>query len=294
MFKRRLLPVLPWLSRTNVSIHEVFHPLIDPVSDSLQRRTLHVDDVLIASYPRSGNTWLRFLLFEIFTGRSGEYAEVRRAIPFVNYQHSAEPLLPDDGRLIKTHEPFHGAYEGKRAIYLVRDARDVAISEHRYRLRNGSYRGDLDAFTEVFVKGRAQRFGSWSRHVESWLESGSARGGRVLIVKFENLRGDTEGTLAAIVEFLGIDRGPEEIAAAVKNNSVENMRAKEDRTIRDPSKESAIIFRPVRSDLRFINQGAVGGWRGRLTEGQIRTIERACGPMLSRLGYHVEGLRVSL
>jgi hypothetical protein len=63
------------------------------------------------------------------------------------------------------------------------------------------------------------------------------------------------------------------------------MRAKEDRTRRDGGKENQQVFRAVRTDLRFVNQGAIGGWHDALSDQQAIRIEGATGDMLSRLGY---------
>jgi Sulfotransferase domain len=283
--KKRLLPVLPYLSAGNVRAHEVFEPVVAPVSDFIQRRHLGPDDVLLASYPRSGNTWLRFLLFELLTGESPEYAKVRKAIPLVNYHKTARPLLASGGRIIKTHEPFHRAYAGKRAIYMVRDSRDVAVSEHRYRTRNGAYLGDMDSFCEDFARGRVQRFGSWAQHVESWLDGEPARHGRLLLVKFEDMRRDTHACLRAVLDFLDVEKSDGVIDAAIESNSLKRMRAKEDHTRRDSTRENRQIFRAVRSDLRFVNQGAVGGWHKALSDQQVIRIEGATNDVLARLGY---------
>src|SRR5215831_7110332 len=78
---------------------------------------LDPNDAFIASYPRSGNTWLRFVLFDVLvSGQISGFDEVNHIIPEVGLHISGYPLLPGRGRLIKTHEPYQKEY--RKAIYL--------------------------------------------------------------------------------------------------------------------------------------------------------------------------------
>ncbi len=72
-------------------------------------------DIFTASYPRSGSTWLRFILAEILAGQSSGFKGVNLLSPDVGEHSGAQPLLPGAGRLIKTHELYRPSY--KKAIY---------------------------------------------------------------------------------------------------------------------------------------------------------------------------------
>src|SRR5579863_5796840 len=92
-----------------------------------RHRGLAPADVMLGSYPRSGSTWLRFVLYEILTGESSSFDKVNAGLRGIgDYQHGPG-LLPGGGRFIGTHESYRPAY--RRAVYLVRDVRDVALSE---------------------------------------------------------------------------------------------------------------------------------------------------------------------
>ena len=93
----------------------------------LRHQGLDPADVMIASYPRSGNTWCRFLLAEILTNHTTGFDSIDKVGPTGRpSQQVALPLLPGCGRLIKTHEQYRKEYAN--AIYLVRDVRDVVLS----------------------------------------------------------------------------------------------------------------------------------------------------------------------
>jgi hypothetical protein len=92
-----------------------------------RHRGLKPADVMLASYPRSGNSWTKLMLAELLAG-SGEVNSSSKQwlVPAVGEHLQSPRLLPGDGRLIKTHEPYHKVY--RRAIYLVRYVRPVAVS----------------------------------------------------------------------------------------------------------------------------------------------------------------------
>lgn len=240
-----------------------------------RHRGLNPSDAFVASYPRSGSTWLRFLLYEILTGHSSDFNEVNEALADMGRQGDAPAVLPGSGRLLKTHEVYRPQY--KKAIYLVRDARDVAISGYAYETSLGRFSGDFDAFLPSFLRGQVHPYGSWHDHVNAWLDSPLAQSDRFLLIRFEQMRQDTEGTLAQIAEFLGVEVTPEAIRAAISDNSVQRMRAKED--------HSPQLDLSSKDRDRFIRTGSVGGWRSKLNEAQLRLIERYAGTALARLNY---------
>lgn len=235
-------------------------------------------DVFLASYPRSGNTWLRFVLCDLLTGRSDRFEWVNRATAELGAQGRTPPLLPGEGRLVKTHEPYRPAY--RRAVYMVRDVRDVVLSEHALQLGIGVFDGPFDAFLKRFLAGRANGFGTWTSHVESWLAAAAGRPSDILVLRFEDMRSSPETALARIVSFLGLQAAPDAVAAAVRNNTLDRMRAKEDR-------ERDTYFKSFRQDQRFVREGGAGGWRRALTPEQAQAIVAACGTTLARLGYSI-------
>jgi hypothetical protein len=58
---------------------------------------------MLASYPRSGNTWLRFVLADVLA-ESSSFDNIQGLIPEIGIHGGARSLLPNGGRLIKTHE----------------------------------------------------------------------------------------------------------------------------------------------------------------------------------------------
>ena len=246
----------------------------------MRHRGLNRNDVFVANYPRSGSTWLRFMLFEILTRKDAEFDDVNRDIPDVGGQRAAVALLPNQGRLIKTEEPFRPDY--RRAIYLVRDGRDVALSEYAYDKAQGWIDCSFDDYLKMFVNGNASPYGSWEEHARSWIESPLNARGDLMLVSYPELKRKTEPTLTRIAEFLKVRVPPQVIQSVIQNNNLHNMRKKEDRAPQigyDPRTKS------IAEEKRFVRSGAVGGWRERLTPAQAEYLQRNTGKMLVRLGF---------
>jgi hypothetical protein len=247
-----------------------------------RHRGLKPTDAFVASYPRSGSTWLRFLLLELLTrDDAAGFDSVNQMIPDVGGQQSCPPLLAGGGRLIKTHEAYRSEY--RKAVYLVRDARDVVISEFEYESANERISEDFEAFVMLFLRGRVNGYGSWQDHVASWLDSSLAADDRLLVVKFEEMKAHTEDTLSEILDFLGVSRDRMAIREAIANNNLQRMKEKE-----DLAPQTSAYSRERADQKRFIRSGSTGGWRARLTESQAQLIERRAGAGLVRMGYTLE------
>ena len=240
---------------------------------------LDSSDVFLASYPRSGNTLLRFPLAEIISGTHCSFENVQRLIPEIGVHGDAYPLLPNAGRLIKTHETYRRRY--RRAIYIVRDVRDVLLSAFaREVAMNIVDQSALDGYIEPFMKGKMSRWGAWQDHVEKWLHSPLAANGNLLVLRFEDICNNVDRAVARVLNFLPMRADPEAIRKACLNNSIEKMRAKEDK--------SATLPKSGLYEGRLISSGTIRGWRRKLNARQLEIIERYAGKTLSRLGYAID------
>ncbi len=234
-----------------------------------RHRGLSPADVFVGAYPRSGSTWLRFLLLEVLSGQCAEFDSVNALVPSVGEHRGSPALLPGSGRLIKTHENYRREY--RKAIYLVRDARDVLLSEYAYQKAKGWFESDFDAYLLAFLKGKVNAYGSWQQHVRDWTEAAS-RGDDVLVLRYERLRQDTVTELERLFRFIAVPVSRQQLEQAVDSNSLERMKAKEDKS------------KQLRQD-RFVRSGSIRGWEGKLTPAQLQLIDRYAGASLAILGY---------
>src|SRR5262249_13698646 len=120
-------------------------------------------------------------------------------------------------------------------------------------------------------------FGPWHEHVHCWLESPLARGGDLLLIRFEDMRCNAGEVVAQVLEFLGVSADPQEIRDAIANNTLEKMREKEN--------VAQKLHKSTHEEGRFVRKGAVGEWREKLTDIQLQRIDEYAGSVLERMGY---------
>jgi hypothetical protein len=238
----------------------------------VRHRNFQAADVFVGSYPRSGSTWLRFMLLEVLSGEASGFSKTNEMLPDVGKHSTGARVLPAGGRLIKTHEPFRPEY--KKAIYLARDPRDVALSEFAYQKALGFAGDDFNAYLLRFLRGDVNPFGSWTNHATCWMEASDSARSEILLVCFEELKRNSVQELSRIVEFLGVPVPAARICEAVANNSMDKMRQKEKA---DPQRASA--------KGKFIRSGSAGGWREVLTDEQCQLVQHHAGNIMARLGY---------
>lgn len=243
-----------------------------------RHRGLRISDIFLASYPRSGSNWVKFLVLESILGAPVDFHRSDLLMPYVGSHSSAPPILPGGRRFLKSHERYRTEY--KKALYLVRDPRAVVVSEFRQHRDLRKYTGTFEHFLVDFMNGQVNGFGSWAAHVQSWVNADPSS---VKLVKFEDLRADPMKTVLDILYFLDVEPAPGAVEKAVNNNTIERMREKEDQA--RSGAERMDMIKNLRGDSRFVNDGTVRGWETLLETRQIRMIEQHAGEWLNRLGY---------
>ena len=262
------------------------------VSDVLFRKlkierdiTILPDDVFLTSYPRSGNTWTRFLVGNlVHTEEPVTFLNVERLVPDM-YKHSDRYLrnLPRP-RILKSHEVFDPRY--KRVIYIVRDPRDVAVSQYHWEMKQKSVQDEypIEQFVPRWIEGIYwDRLANWGDHVTSWL---STRQGRdeFVILRYEDLIANAQGELVKVATLLGIEPSKERLARAVELSSADRMRKLE-----STQGDKWVQTRYTRQDKTFVRKAAPGDWRSVLAAQSVDEIEAAWGSIMTRLGYQLSG-----
>ena len=157
-----------------------------------------------------------------------------------------------------------------RMVLLVRDPRDVVASaldasrrgNWMYEWQDRGARGRrarADEKPDVFVKRRADKY---VHNVGNAKQAYEAYKGPKVLVRYEELRADTLGTMKRLCSALGIPVEEEELARAVEKQAFENI----------PEKE--------KGEGKFYRKATPGGWREDLTPEQAKTVEKITAPLL--------------
>ena len=258
--------------------------------------TVFPDDVFLVSYPRSGNTWTRFLLGNLIDqNQPVTFSNIESRIPEIYFNPDRWLRRLPRPRMLKSHESFQPHYP--RVIYIVRDPRDVAVSfyHHNVKARNIPDDYPMVQFVLRFIAGEFDpKFGSWRDNVLSWTVLRKDDPG-FLLLRYEDMKRDTAGVLADVVAFLRrssfrkIDSNPEALRRTIELSSAENMRALEKQEA-----SSWVLTKGTRSDKPFVRSATSGGWKTQLAPESVEAIESAWGGLMQELGYDLVSTRTAV
>jgi hypothetical protein len=239
-------------------------------------------DFFLLSFPKCGRTWLRLMVGRALALRLDlenlDLMELERmhkvspAVPRISVTHDDDPQWKTAGQLLRAKTE----YRGKRVVLLVRDPRDVVVSNYFQKTRRRKdYRGDLSSFLHQ-EKGSVdtciQFFNIWAenRHVPS----------EFALVRYEDMHADPHAELKRVVRLLGIDEiGEGIVEQAVEYARFDNMRRMETEgsfrssRLRPRDMEDAESFKTRR--------GKVGGFVDYLSDEDVRYLNQKVRSELS-------------
>lgn len=256
----------------------------------------------IASYPKSGNTWMRIMLANLING--GEepvpLLELGSYVPFSESEFRYKwalgkyPAEVDDPwevhaardrvreRLVgpvKTHAAMlkeRGVWHAdpRKSVYIVRDPRDVCISfAHHADLSHEDVATMLAGKSVIYGWPVWVRLLSWSRHFLSWRRTLSPE--QLRIVRYEDMKACPEMVLTEVAWHLGLPDDAERVARAVENSRFEICREQEERD----------GFGEASPGAKFFRRGKAGAWRDELDPALARKIETAHHKVMARCKY---------
>lgn len=175
---------------------------------------IYDSDCFIVSYPRSGNTWLRYLITNIIHhDREIDFELVNKTIIGI-YQNEEYLRQYGPRRFIKSHEAYTPSYP--KVVYIYRDGRDVAGSYFRFYQKNFGYEKSFEIFVRELLADKLA-FGSWQKHVQSWLFRRHEN--PFFSIKYEDLLDHTESIVNQLCDFIEIKATPEIIKRSIDQSS---------------------------------------------------------------------------
>lgn len=263
-----------------------------------EARRLRRCDAVIVSYGKSGRTWLRVMLSRYYCRKHdlGDYI----LLGFDNLYWRC-PEIP---KIFFTHDNYLKDYTGhtadkrdyydRRVVLLVRDPRDVAVSQYfqwRYRMRPQKKKlnrypphgAEVPIFDFVMNPdcGLPKIIDFMNLWAKEWDKISE-----FLLVRYEDLRRDTFGEMKGILEFLGTPGRDELIRDAVEFASVENMRKLEQQKVFWLSGSRLVPKDKNNPNAYKVRRAKVEGWRDYFTQEQGGVIDRFVRDNLDpRYGY---------
>ena len=234
-----------------------------------RHRPLEPDVAVLCHYPKSGSTWLRFLLAGLHVDSPDrlDFSMVRQLIP-----PAGVVGVPTAGpRIAHTHDAPGPSLGRRPLIYLVRDPRDVCASYFAYAQGRGYGEGDFGLHLERFLRGGLDNYGSWSGHVLRAKRRSLRQ--PVQWVRYEDLQANPVAGLSLLVSFLDLQVSEETVSKAIQAASRENMRAKE-------------ATLPKKLDgASFVRDVSARGWKDLADDDDESRLLSEFGCVMEPLGY---------
>ena len=273
--------------------------------------------IWLASYPKSGNTWVRSFLHNLLRNTQdsvdldeldhfclGEsdlrwYARHLSGDPETasvemiakvrsKGQQDMTQAFPDSV-FVKTHNylgdwngyPLHNMGATAGGIYVLRNPLDVVLSvTHHFGV-------DIDGAIERMAHPNAgsglndkhipEVHSSWSTNVKSWTGQPNPS---LFAVRYEDLLDKPNVYFKNMAHFLGLNPPKERLKRAIENASFKKLKAlEEEKGFKEKSKHSKSFFR----------EGKAEQWREQLSESQIKRIVADHREQMERFNYVPEG-----
>jgi aryl sulfotransferase len=272
--------------------------------------------VWLASYPKSGNTWLRLFIANlqgngmrpvdinkldigliasfrnIFDESIGIESsdltteEIERLRPEV-YEHLAE--LAEEMLFIKIHDactytdkgrPLVPAQATRGVIYLIRNPLDVAVSLAHHKSLDYDSAIDCMANNDFCLSCSAFRLhDQLPQRLLSWSDhvmSWLNSPVRLLVLRYEDMQQQSLETFTQAAQFVGLPVDPERVGRALEYCDFKELQRQE--------QEYGFKERSPKAQ-RFFREGTVGAWRRELTPEQVHRIIQKHHKVMEQFGY---------
>ena len=267
----------------NIFPHSVYRDLTVPTNTPPERyAALHTqafiprpDDIVIATFPKSGTTWLQNTVYNLVGCPNGPIERIDRTVPWLqDVGVTLEDIEKMKGpRVFKTHDYWSWMPEKLREtanfIYCSRNPKDQAVSYfHHLQNMKDTYKekcSDMtfnEYFDQIYSKKDVAEFGLWEDHYLEWLGQTSRK--NILFLTYEDMKENSQREIRKMSEFLGLSVDEQRITDTLNKSRFEHMR----------NSDNLNMSWHLGGSKDFIRKGNVGGWVDYLNKEQSAYFEK--------------------
>lgn len=255
--------------------------LMRPIYRRRFTKSVRPSDVFLVTYPKSGTTWVGFLLANLIHGKQATSLNLRtylKYIPDINNlyfdgsdlsQYSDTP----DPRFFSIHSSYDPSFS--RVIYVMRDPRDVLVS-YWYHAKLLKMKPWCNLTLDEYIVNSQHWPSAWHEHVRRWV---LGRHKNVVAVKYEDLAKKPVDNVKRILDFIDFRCNEKAIKHAITTSSFENMKSLEEKYGSGKHADSL---------KGFIRQGKAGSWRDEISYDSLVALEKKFGSVMKAVGYELE------
>ncbi|CAH1268297.1 SULT2A1 [Branchiostoma lanceolatum] len=264
------------------------HAVTKETLDVLPSFQIRDDDIVVASYPKTGTNWLIEIVIKILraAGKTEESSDTMTVGPMEvqrltalqpGYMKLAELPSP---RLVMTHLPIQFAPNGiskpqnkVKVLVPMRNPKDTAVSMFhflKYLMQMMGEKDDLrwEDFVQDFSSGIVP-YGDFCDHVSGWWQM--REDPHFLFLKYEDMKKDLLSAVKTIVTFLGVDLDESTVKGIAEASTFNNMK---------PDLDNAAA-----AERRHIaRKGIVGDWKNYFSTEESEVFDAWCEKKLAGTG----------
>nr|XP_042897850.1 sulfotransferase family cytosolic 1B member 1-like [Parasteatoda tepidariorum]XP_042897861.1 sulfotransferase family cytosolic 1B member 1-like [Parasteatoda tepidariorum] len=236
------------------------------------------DDIIIATYPKTGTTWMQYIVLQILT-RSESFPSfsdmLEKVIPFLEISGvAAVEAMTTKPRVYKHHLPYSAVKKNPKTkiIYVYRKPDDTLVSFY-HMLKSMNDKLDFDENFNNFMTGTIS-YGRYFEHILSYLEH--KEDGNILLVSYEELQIHRKEQILRIAKFLGEEHhdaliNDESILnKIIEKTSFDYMKKNLKLSVPQDPKEDLFSKKDIpKKDVNFFRKGIVGDGKNTLTKEQL-------------------------
>uniref|UniRef100_A0A0K0DWQ5 Sulfotransfer_1 domain-containing protein n=1 Tax=Strongyloides stercoralis TaxID=6248 RepID=A0A0K0DWQ5_STRER len=283
-FQERILTMVDFSSNPEGLVKEGNNPLYrkietklfpslcskESVESSKKMVTRH-DDIFVASYPKSGNTWCRHIILQLinedyFNGLVDQFYES----PIIEcFGGDVIELLPSP-RVLKTHFDYDDIPKGDgvKYVFTIRNPKDVIVSYYHHHKNFDHYQfseGDFNLFFDLFINGKTE-YGCYFKYLKGWLPY--INNSNILFIKYEDMSNNLEDYIKKIGNFIGgkaIDtlNDDKKLKQIIENSKIHNMQ-----------KGVPQIVIETTMNPKFFRKGCSRDWKNYFTKEQSDIVDK--------------------
>ncbi|GFT89546.1 hypothetical protein NPIL_178411 [Nephila pilipes] len=254
-------PNAPWFPKKNIEDTLDYVP--------------HDGDIIIASYPKTGTTWLQYIVLQIVS--KGELFPsfddcLFKHAPFLEMAGTSVLEKMEKPRIYKHHCPYNMVQKNDKAkyLYVYRRPDDTVVSYYHFMINLGHDPPDRDEFFEQFLSGDIA-YGHYYDHVLSFYSHKDDES--LLLVSYENLMQNRKDEILKIAKYLGDEyyqplfEDESLLEKVLEHTSFDYMKKNLALIHPDPKNEGG------KRNVIFFRKGVIGDGKQSLSPEQIKRLK---------------------
>ena len=271
-------------------------------------------NIFLASYPKSGNTWLRAIILSALQQKNiiniKDLSKIRLLSDKMNFTSFKNKIYEKKGLInydwmskniilcqkklnentkynffFKTHSVRHKSFTNETVnagfIYIVRDPRDIVVSLSNFLGINLDEAINQVVFNKQLMtnaNGARELVSNWELNIKSWLEYKSVP---CLFIRYEDLLIKPNNIIFKIIAFINI----------ITNKNILNNKKNIDKIIKNTSfkilqsQEFLNGFDEASKHSKFFRSGTLNQWKGILSNTQVQIIDNNLQPLMKYFNY---------